>query len=316
MNYWMTTHWPPRTDEEKSNIGLGVWISERCRSVGNDLRPGDKVIIYQSRSGRPEIFEKADGTSETIGCHTGKEGIIALGEATTDVYLLKDVKPSKYTDGTEVWWRWHADLKLISQSGFVPRLEINKILGYKSNYNFRGFGDNHSGLKRIKESEFTSLVEIFRRSIEIKQNLGSTNPSSHTGGFGGEESDAHKSLKQYVADNPESVFSEKGISTLQVEYPFPTMDRADILLTDSYGRIIGVEIEVNVNDGQFEGLLQAIKYRYMGELMTSRKPGDSRAVLIAYSISQNMKKLCSDYNITFIEVEKSTVDNWLQKQSI
>lgn len=54
----------------------------------------------------------------------------------------------------------------------------------------------------------------------------------------------------------------------------------------------------------------------MGELMTSRKPGDSRAVLIAYSISQNMKQLCSDYNITYIEVEKSTVDKWLQKNSI
>jgi hypothetical protein len=38
------------------------------------------------------------------------------------------------------------------------------------------------------------------------------------------------------------------------------------VLSDHAGRIIGVEIEVNVGSGQWPGLLQAIKYRYMLEL--------------------------------------------------
>ena len=223
--------------------------------------------------------------------------------------MLKDAKPSKYVDETEIWWRWRAKLELLSRSGFVPRSEINKILGYKSKNYFRGFGDKKSGLKNIGKDEFETLVEIFRGNIVSHPITVSVAPpvfSKYSGG----ESEAHYNLKKYVAANPEVVLSEDGISTFEVEYSFPTMDRADIMLIDLHGRIIGVEIEVSVNDGQYEGLLQAIKYRFMGELMTNRKPGDSRAVLIAYSISQNMKLLCSEYNITSIEVDKSIVDKW------
>ncbi|GAX59162.1 hypothetical protein SCALIN_C01_0093 [Candidatus Scalindua japonica] len=41
MNYWLTTHWPPRIGDDPSSIGLGVWISERCKEVGKDFNIGD-----------------------------------------------------------------------------------------------------------------------------------------------------------------------------------------------------------------------------------------------------------------------------------
>lgn len=311
MNYWLTTHWPPRIGDDPSGFEFGVWISDRCKKIGKDLHIGDQVLIYESRSGRTEVYDKPDGSTEYIGCQTGKEGIISVCETTTDVYELKNSKPSKYANGSEVWWRWHAELKLLSRSGFVPRKEINKILRYKSNYNFRGFGNMHSGLKNINKDEFNTLVDIFKGKITIQSNLVSKGTPNQSG-FGAEESKEHRNLKLYVAANPEVTLSEKGVTTLEVEYSFPTMDKADIMLTDQFGKIIGVEIEVSVNDGQYEGLLQAIKYRYMGELITKRRPGDSRAVLIAYTVAPNMKHLCSDYNITCIEVNKHIVDKWAE----
>ncbi|MCG2710905.1 MAG: hypothetical protein L6416_01010 [Candidatus Omnitrophica bacterium] len=57
------------------------------------------------------------------------------------------------------------------------------------------------------------------------------------------------------------MLNEEGLITIGKEYPFPTNDRADIVLKDKYGRIIGVEIEVEVNDDENAGPIQAIKYR-------------------------------------------------------
>lgn len=88
-----------------------------------------------------------------------------------------------------------------------------------------------------------------------------------------------------------------GLTTAGIEYELATNDRADIVLWDRFGRIVGVEIEVLIADGDSVGLLQAIKYRRMLELVTRRNPGDSRSVLVAYGISDAMRELAERYGI-------------------
>lgn len=181
------------------------------------------------------------------------------------------------------------------------------------NYNLHGFGDFHSGLKKISKEQYTELLRLFRGKIKIKDfSIKDYSPVSNgRGNIGGTgESREHLMLKKYVALNPESVFKEKNIHTIKVEYQFPTGDRADILLEDEFGRVIGLEIEINVEDNQFEGVLQAIKYRFMSELITEKEPGDSRAVLVAYSISKKVKALCDKYHVQHIEVDKQLVEIW------
>ena len=39
---------------------------------------------------------------------------------------------------------------------------INRILGYKPGYNFRGFGDANSGLKELTSQQFDTLLEAFK----------------------------------------------------------------------------------------------------------------------------------------------------------
>jgi hypothetical protein len=307
-NYWITTHWPPRTDDKPDDIATGVWLPDGREAAGSDVKPGDKVLIYQARSGRPEIRKRPDGSEFTIHCFEGKEGIIAICEAESEIFEYEGSEPSKYIDGTEIWWRWYAPLKLLSRSGFVPRERMNALLEYKNDYNLRGFGDLHSGLKKITADQFKSLVEIFKGEVESLPCK--ANPRYIGKGGGGGESFDHFMLKVYVATHPAVVVKENTVKTYGVEYSYPTGDRADILLVDQFGKIIGVEIEVSVNDVQFDGPLQAIKYRYMAEVMTARKCGDSAAILVAYSISNRMKSLCDQYNVQCIEVDKTIVEQW------
>ena len=44
---------------------------------------------------------------------------------------------------------------------FVPREEVNGILGYQLNYHFRGFGSYGSGLRQITESEYEQFGTFF-----------------------------------------------------------------------------------------------------------------------------------------------------------
>jgi len=320
LNYWLTTHWPPRIDDDPNDVANGVWLPNGREQAGADLKTGDKILVYQARSGRSERRKTIDGNEIVVPCIEGREGIIAVCEAQSEIYENEDSEPSIYVDGSEIWWRWHAPLKTLSKSGFVSREIMNSILGYKPNFNLRGFGDFHSGLKKITIDQYFELLKLFRGIIKTKKFPVTNIPQeveSHGHGIGTGESREHLLLKSYVALHPESVLNEQYVQTIKVEYQFPTGDRADILLEDEFGRVIGMEIEVNVGDNQFEGLLQAIKYRYMSELITDRAPGDSRAILVAYSISQNMKLLCDKYHIQYFEIDKKVVEKWsLSKDGI
>lgn len=307
MNYWITTHWPPRVDDDDSEIGTGVCVAEKCRRAANDMRTGDYVAVYETKSGRTEIRELQDGTIIRCPCNPGREGMICYGTIDAAISAIPDSQPQKYADGSEIWWRWYAPVTILSRSGFVNRADVLRILGYNPSYSLRGFGDYHSGLKKIGESEFNALVKAFHasRPIQLPVNASGGKPRN-----GGEEGTVHLNLKNYVASNPAAALNEPGLRTLGVEYEFPTNDRADIVLVDRHNRIIGVEIEPTISDSDLVGLLQAIKYQHMLECVTGREPGDSRGILVAHLISAPVKVVCAQYGIECIEISREVVDSW------
>ena len=298
MNFWMTTHWPPNENEDLQNfVPRGIWLPNGREQAGADIEIGDRVLIYQSKTGRPEI-KNIKGKKVVLRPIQGKEGIIAVAEVIGDLEELQDSIPAKYTSGSDIWWRWYADTQPISMNGFVPRLKVNQILGYKPDNTLRGFGDFKSGLKKLDEHKYDELVLAFKehpREIDIVRNAkkkGNWGPHDERG-----ESEEHRRLKKYVASNPSIILGEKGLETVEVEYCFPSGDRADIVLKDINGNIIGAEIEINVDNTQLAGILQAIKYRYMLALMEERKNFETRAFLIAKSISKDMVNLCEKYDV-------------------
>jgi len=305
MNYWMTTHWPPNGVVDLDDFQPeGVYLPSDRVQAGADIEVGDKVLIYQSKTGRPEI-RNIKGELITLRPSVGKEGIIAIVEIVGELMEIPDSRPTKYADGSEVWWRWHADTELISTNGFVPRADVNRVLNYKPNNTLRAFGDYKSGLKKLEDKDkFFELVQIFNSHPRKIDTIRKAKKSGSKGSFGeGGESKEHRVFKEFVASNPSAILGEQGLETIKMEYPFITGDRADIVLKDAFGRMIGAEIEISVED-QITGILQAIKYRYMLALVEERKNYETRAFLIAKSISRKMREICDEYEVECFEVDE------------
>lgn len=314
MNWWITTHWPPREDNPES-IANGLWLPEGREAAGKDVRKGDMVAVYQSRTGRTEIRKQPDGQEVFVKSLKGREGVIAITEAAGSLRADKGSAPKKYTDGSEIWWRWHTPLRIMTRSGFLSREGLNDILGYASSYSLRGFGDLKSGLKKISHEEFERILEAFKKNLYVppKPSLKPRVPHDPPSGV---ESKEHQYLKEYVAANAANVLREEGIRHLFTEYSFCTNDQADIVLEDKFGRVIGVEVEVAIDETNLAGMLQAIKYRYMLEVTYERSTGDSRALLVAYRISPAVKKVCRAYDVEAVEVAEELVTKWTKDKKL
>ena len=312
-NYWITTHWPQRVGDETAEIDAGIYLPEGRQQAANDMKAGDMVAVYETKNGRTLIRQHRDGSATEIACKLGREGMICYGVIEDSISADSESDTNKYTDGTEIWWHWHAPVSVRSRSGFVERPKVLQTLGYSTTWNLRGFGDYHSGLKKITRDEFNSLVQQFHASRPIQ--LPEKDARVWSGGHGGGEGEIHRNLKNYVADNPAVALSELGLSTLAIEYEFPTNDRADIVLVDRFNRIVGVEIEPAIDDVNRVGLLQAIKYQHMLECAADRERGDSRGILIAHRIGQKIKALCAHYGIEHHEIPREAVAEWMQIKS-
>ena len=115
-----------------------------------------------------------------------------------------------------------------------------------------------------------------------------------------EEGPLHHSLKTRISENP-ALLGEP-LTLVEVEYQFPTNDRADILFVDAEARYLAVEVEVDVGSLDVAGLLQAIKYRAMLVVQLRLTESNVRGMLAARSIHPVMKKWAERYQIQTREV--------------
>lgn len=306
VNYWLTTHWPTFVTEPPDTVEPGVWLQDGLESAGRSLGAGDIVLVYQSTTGPALLETTASGQEVRKPRQRGRTGIVAVAQALGPMRRVGDeIAHERYADGSERWWRWNAPLEFRSRSGFVPRAVVNEVLGYKPTYGFRGFGDLNSGLKKLTRDQFDSLIAAF---LQVQRPLPPPAPAqTHRHGEGGPESEAHLALKMYVASNPADVLGEEGLRTLFVEYEFPTQDRADIVLEDQFGCVIGLEVEVDCGPEHIAGILQAIKYRRMLEAVMGRPHGDARAMLVAYSVSGKVREVCARYEVEVHAIPRRAV---------
>ncbi len=196
MNYRMTTHWPSSAGEDVGRFfPEGVWLPDGREQAGADLEIGDMVLVYESRTGRSEI-RNIKGKKMVVHPAQGRQAIVAIADVTGDLEELQDSSPSKYTSGESIWWRWKADTSPVSTDGLVPRLTVNRILGYKPGNLLRGFGDRKSGLKKLDEQTYHELVKEFKKH---PRRIDAVRRPKKSGGWGphdeGGESEEHKSLK-------------------------------------------------------------------------------------------------------------------------
>ena len=156
MNYWLTTQWPLEKDQTRE---WAVWLPDDGRQqAGSALQPDDEVIIYESGSGRARLHPQ---TREPIRRRRGLARIIGAIRLSEALRERTDAIRHDYDDGSRIRWGYRAAGTPFVEGGFVPRKLMNTILGFKENYNLHGFGDRHSGLKRLTVAQYRSLIEAY-----------------------------------------------------------------------------------------------------------------------------------------------------------
>lgn len=157
MNYWITTQWPLEVGETRR---FAVWLPDDGRqNAGQDLEVGDLVHVYESRTGRARLDRQS---RLPVTRQKGTAGLIATIELETRLIEQMDAQRHDYDDGSRIRWGFRANGRPAIAGGFVPRRLVNLALGYKPDYNLHGFGDQHSGLKRLTDSQYRQLEALFR----------------------------------------------------------------------------------------------------------------------------------------------------------
>ena len=108
-----------------------------------------------------------------------------------------------------------------------------------------------------------------------------------------EESTEHKKLKELIITR-RRILGER-LDLWRIEYIFPTNDRADLVLIDTLGRFVVVEVEKEAYDAV--GFMQALKYKYLLAAEKRLAPRRIRAMLVAKKIEQQVRGLCDKYGV-------------------
>jgi len=123
-------------------------------------------------------------------------------------------------------------------------------------------------------------------------------PSGRNGGHGGGggPGEEHEDLKNNIAQNPSQL--GEGLKLIQKEYTFKSSnDRVDILLIDSSGRPVPVEVKPHIPSGSNCEVLQALKYKHLAADDYNIPCKEVRCVLAAPEIPNDVKKKCRQLGI-------------------
>lgn len=180
----------------------------------------------------------------------------------------------------------------------------NAILGYSGNNVFRGFGEEHSGLKEISEEVFDRLLNRFLISTEADERERMARAPHPKIGPGGERAE-HLALKRRIAADPSAFLGEPGLRLWKMEWLLPTCDKIDLVLKDRFDRFVAVEVEVRCEAQELAGPLQCMKYRAMLSYFFNRPLEEVRCMLVAHAIHPDVCHRCEAHSIVTKTVPKT-----------
>lgn len=302
MRYWIAAQSPPlegSPDQKFDRLSLAAGRE----AAGRELEVGDLVLVYQSKSGRAVRLREADGTEKKVRTVAGRQGIAALVEVTGPIAHDPEIGRTHYVDGTELCWSFGVPTDTFSAHGHVPLSDVNRVLGFKPTYNFGGFAYRSSGLREIEAHQYWALVELFRSGA---RNLRPVRPHPPEGSD--EECSGRRLLVDYVAADPTMALREAGLQTLAVAHDLPAGDSADIVLEDRAGAVVAVQVDAE--EDWLATIAHASIRRAMLEIQTGRRIGESRVIVVAYSVSREMRELCASYGVETFAVDRNLVRSW------
>lgn len=119
---------------------------ERCKD-------GDIVFIYESATGPTRI----EG-DEKVKPYRGQKAIIVVVKVSSAI--KENSETNYYEDREPIWWRYYRETETIKHlDTLIPLAKVNEVLGYSQNYNFHGFGEKHSGLKKLTVAQARAFMQ-------------------------------------------------------------------------------------------------------------------------------------------------------------
>jgi hypothetical protein len=122
---------------------------------------------------------------------------------------------------------------------------------------------------------------------------------------GGGESDLHKALKRFVAENPRIVGLPVRARVGEIEYPLPSGDSVDVYFTYASVRT-AVEVKSHISDHAdiIRGLFQCVKYQaVLRACIAAENNDDSADAILALegTLPDNLRSLRNILDVTVIE---------------
>mgnify|MGYP001578614235 CR=1 FL=1 len=72
-----------------------MWLPDGRQWAAYDMRAGDYVLVYETKSGRTEIRRFQDGTTTEVPCKPGREGLICYGKIESPVSAIPGSQPEQ-----------------------------------------------------------------------------------------------------------------------------------------------------------------------------------------------------------------------------
>jgi hypothetical protein len=123
------------------------------------------------------------------------------------------------------------------------------------------------------------------------------------------ESEAHRRLKLFVSKRP-TLVGLNPTAIGEIEHPFCTGDRVDVLFNNHGPRRCVVEVELEAADQILVGIHQAIKYRSLAaaEIRLPIRLPDVAAYVVAYGQPDSAcRELARPYDVGLLSVDKELV---------
>ena len=153
--------------------------------------------------------------------------------------------------------------------------------------------------KNPEEYEKFKAWEAEEESLKKKNRKHRSHGSSNKGGGGhgggGGPGKEHEDLKNDLAHNPSQL--GEGLKLVEKEHRFKSGDRVDILLVDSSGKPVTVEVKPHIASESDSEVLQALKYKHLAAKDYDIPCKEVRSVLVAPEIPDDIRKKCEQLGI-------------------
>jgi hypothetical protein len=273
---------------------------------GNEFATGNRFHIKNSGAGKIAIlttrFANTDEKERKI------VGFLKI-RSIVDEYQVNALKKQSLRltleEAQELnFWNYHKNkksTKILWNSGRFRYLEDNQVAAILHDLKCVVQNDStKSMISNILENDFavfptrpivnSALENTTVKKILLKRKYGK-----------GGESNQHKQLKQYIASNPHIIGLDPQFVNPIIEHSYLSGDLVDILFEPVKGKEnTVVEIELDIVK---PGIHQAIKYRALrcSQLGVSLKSPNIKATIVAWSFTEDEKRLCNKYNIKYVE---------------